>query len=157
MHSIITVRQTHDPYVNDVQYFGLREITLESNGDLRMSKLGLGKPGEQFLITWYEYSPPVVVTSWLYSNTLPASDVRRMACYESDSYPILTVIEPGDYKSALERHYQRVLAKRREDQVAYLKGLAAHAWNWVASLAFYSTPPDPTSSEPITSQRSKYL
>ncbi|KIM72538.1 hypothetical protein PILCRDRAFT_829686 [Piloderma croceum F 1598] len=156
MHSIITVRQTLDPYVNDVQYFGSRETTLESNGDLRMSKLGLGKPGDQFLITWYEHSPPVVVTSWPYSSTLPASEVRRMACYESDSYPILTVIELGDYKSASQCHYQRVLAKQREDQVAYLKGLAAHAWNWVAS-AFYSTPPDPTSSESITSQRSKQL
>jgi hypothetical protein len=46
----ITVRQTLDPYVNDVQYFGSRETTLESNGDLRMSKLGLGKPGDQFLV-----------------------------------------------------------------------------------------------------------
>jgi hypothetical protein len=95
-----------------------------------------------------------------------------MACYESDSYPILTVIgmissyphtylsfpsaELGDYKSASERHYQRVLAKQREDQVTYLKGLAGHAWNWVTS-AFYSTLPDPTSFESITSQHSKHL
>ena len=46
----ITVRQTLDPYVNDVQYFGSQETTLESNGDLCMSKLGLGKPGDQFLV-----------------------------------------------------------------------------------------------------------
>jgi hypothetical protein len=63
--------------------------------------------------------------------------------------------ELGDYKSASQRHYQRVLAKQREDQVEYLKGLAAHAWNWVAS-AFYSTPHNPT-SQSITSQHSKRL
>ena len=47
VYDSITIRQTLDPHV---QYFGSRETTLESNGDLRMSKLGLGKPGDQFLV-----------------------------------------------------------------------------------------------------------
>ena len=46
----ITVRQTIDPYVNDIQYTTSREVTLEPDGTLYMSKIGLGKPGENFIV-----------------------------------------------------------------------------------------------------------
>ena len=45
----ITVRHTRDAYADDVQYFASRKVTLDNNGNLRMRRLGLGKPGDQFL------------------------------------------------------------------------------------------------------------
>jgi hypothetical protein len=119
-------------------------------------------PGGCHLLAILQHSPRIwgpqdgLLWEWL----VPYLDCNR---YDLILPPHLSVIwsfdpsaELGDYKSASQRHYQRVLTKQREDQVAYLKGLAAHAWNWVAS-AFYSTLPNPTSSESITSQRSKQL
>ncbi len=46
----ITVRQILDPYVDDVQYIAWGEVTLESNGDLCLSKIGLGMPGDCFFV-----------------------------------------------------------------------------------------------------------
>ena len=46
----ITIRQILDPYVDDVQCIAQREVTLESNGDLCMSKIGLGMPGDRFFV-----------------------------------------------------------------------------------------------------------
>ena len=46
----ITVRQTVDPYVDDIQYIGLREVPLEPNGSLSMNKIGLGMPGDNFVV-----------------------------------------------------------------------------------------------------------
>jgi hypothetical protein len=47
---IITVRQTIDPYVNNIEYIASREVCLEGNGSLSISKIGLGKPGDKFLV-----------------------------------------------------------------------------------------------------------
>jgi hypothetical protein len=46
----VTVRQTTDPYVIDIQYIASREVTLEPNGTLCMSTIGLGKPGDNFIV-----------------------------------------------------------------------------------------------------------
>jgi hypothetical protein len=48
----ITIRQTTDPCVDDVQYIAWREIALERDGSLHMKKIrvGLGMPGEEFVV-----------------------------------------------------------------------------------------------------------
>jgi len=46
----VTVHQTIDPYVNDIQYIASREVSLEPNGTLCMSTIGLGKPGDNFVV-----------------------------------------------------------------------------------------------------------
>ncbi len=46
----ITVRQTVDPYVNDIEYIASREVCLESDGSLSLSKIGLGMPGDKFFV-----------------------------------------------------------------------------------------------------------
>jgi len=45
----IIIRQTLDPYVN-IPYVAWRKVTLESNGDLCMGKIGLGMPGDKFVV-----------------------------------------------------------------------------------------------------------
>jgi len=37
-------------YSTDVQYIAWHEVTLESNRDLCMSKIGLAMPGEHFFV-----------------------------------------------------------------------------------------------------------
>jgi hypothetical protein len=46
---VVTVRQTIDPF-DDIQYTASREVTLEHDGTLRMSTIGLGKPGDNFAV-----------------------------------------------------------------------------------------------------------
>ncbi len=46
----IIIRQTLDPSVNNVQYIAWREVALESDGSLRMNKIGLGIPGDRFVV-----------------------------------------------------------------------------------------------------------
>jgi hypothetical protein len=50
----IIVRQTLDPYheIADVQYIAQSRITLSANGFLDLSKLGVGKPGDQFVVSF---------------------------------------------------------------------------------------------------------
>ena len=48
--SSITIRQTIDPYINDIQYIASCEVTLEPDGTLFMSTIGLGKPGDNFVV-----------------------------------------------------------------------------------------------------------
>jgi hypothetical protein len=46
----ITVRQTLDPYVDDIQYIASCEVPLERDGSLSMSKISLGMPGDKFIV-----------------------------------------------------------------------------------------------------------
>jgi hypothetical protein len=48
--TVVTVRQTIDPFVDDIQYTASREVILEPDGTLRMSTIGLGKPGDNFVV-----------------------------------------------------------------------------------------------------------
>ena len=48
--SMITVRQTTDPYVDDIQYIARHEVPLDPNGELHMSTIGLGQPGDHFYV-----------------------------------------------------------------------------------------------------------
>ncbi len=92
------------------------------------------------------------------------ADIRRMAFHEDAPYPILTVVgmydlslsqaaffplksfaERRDAYSASERNRLRIHDEIHEAQVAYLKGLLTHAWNWVA-LPFSPMPSNPVTS-----------
>jgi len=47
----ITVRQTIDPFSDDIQYIKSWEVALEPDGRLSMSKIGLGgKLGDNFVV-----------------------------------------------------------------------------------------------------------
>jgi hypothetical protein len=50
----ITVRQTVDPCheIADLQYIAQSRVTLPENGCLDLSKLGVGKPGDLFLVSF---------------------------------------------------------------------------------------------------------
>lgn len=48
--SRITIRQTTDPYVDDIQYIAWNEVPLEPDGGLCMSTIGLGQPGDNFFV-----------------------------------------------------------------------------------------------------------
>ena len=49
---MITIRQTIDPFVDDIQYIRSCEVALEPDGRLSMSKVGLklGRPGDNFVV-----------------------------------------------------------------------------------------------------------
>jgi len=46
----ITVRQTIDPYADNIQYIASRAVALEPDGRLCLSTIGLGKPGNNFFV-----------------------------------------------------------------------------------------------------------
>jgi hypothetical protein len=48
----ITVRQTRDsdPYDANVEYIAYCKMSLESNGDLNTKGMGIGMPGDQFIV-----------------------------------------------------------------------------------------------------------
>jgi hypothetical protein len=46
----ITVRQTRDPYVADIQYIAYSKITLPDNTGLCLNDLGFGQPGDKFIV-----------------------------------------------------------------------------------------------------------
>ncbi|KIL59317.1 hypothetical protein M378DRAFT_169490, partial [Amanita muscaria Koide BX008] len=46
--STITVRQTRDRYVANIEYIAYCKITLESNGDLNTKGMDIGMPGDEF-------------------------------------------------------------------------------------------------------------
>ncbi len=46
-----------------------------------------------------------------------------------------TFAESGDQASGFERHLRRVSAREREKEIAYLKGLVTHAWNWILPVS----------------------
>ena len=85
---------------------------LEHDGGLLMNKVGLGKPGDEFLVrhmfnlyhfsnqTWQQIaqsqpwgvqSIPVVGSFWP-GPSVDASDIQRLVRSEGDRYPILTVV-----------------------------------------------------------------
>ncbi len=177
----ITVRQTVDPYVDDIQYIASREVPLERDGSLSMSKIGLGMPGDKFIVRrkFYlghmclaieclqiisrEAEIPIELESPVISIVCPISDivepyfVHTMASRKDGPHPILTVVgktrssphslksfrffcaESRDNDSGSKRHQRRIDARDRDEQLAYLKGLVTHAWNWVAPV-FPSVP-----------------
>jgi hypothetical protein len=51
-NNIITVRRTLDPYVDELEFVASSQVHLAPNGDLHMSELGFGNPGDQFLVRW---------------------------------------------------------------------------------------------------------
>ena len=48
--SRITVRQTTDPYVDNIQYIAWHEVPLEPDGGLHMITIGLGQPAINFFV-----------------------------------------------------------------------------------------------------------
>ena len=110
----ILVRQTLDPFVDDVQYIAYCEVILERNGDLRINKLGFGKPGDEFLVRrifniyhhsnqmwqqialcepWGAQSIPVV---GLFcpgpTGTVLACDITSLVSSEGGRYSVLTIV-----------------------------------------------------------------
>jgi hypothetical protein len=61
------------------------------------------------------------------------------SCRSSVSEILSILAERVDNTSAFQRHQRRIDARERATQIAYLKGLVTHAWNWVAA-AFPSVP-----------------
>ena len=129
----ITVRQTIDPYVNNIQYIASHEVLLEHDGSLSMSKIGLGLPGDNFVVRHKSIldiclangclqiisrkeqpgNPfPVVTVFTPPSDILRPDHIRMMASCEDGPHPILTVVGKicsSPHSSVSEIFLQRVV------------------------------------------------
>ncbi|KAM6499098.1 hypothetical protein JOM56_004606 [Amanita muscaria] len=146
--STITVRQTRDRYVANIEYIAYCKITLESNGDLNMKGMDIGMPGDEFFVqlqgghdSW----------SWLTHGTIPAWQ-HEVFIGNTELGPTMTVVgelyvlfwiqlklltssseEINDARAALKRYKRKRRAERRAERIAVLKALFFRAGSWIAS------------------------
>jgi len=150
----ITVRQTRDPYVADIQYIAYSKITLPDNTDLSLHNIGVGQPGDEFVVVYGQ----VMFVPNIRSQSFPPDAIELIIRYEAEPDPFLTVVEVHDVDAAYKHLSKRLSAQHRAEQIAYVKGLfvcAGTCMTFPFRLATYlryhwhrirTTPPNPEGS-----------
>ncbi|KAM6494280.1 hypothetical protein JOM56_010641 [Amanita muscaria] len=120
--SIITVRQTRDPFRANIEYIASCKVTLEANGDLNMKNVPLEKLNER-----KDHFDAIYKGKFFYITSgqlIPALSVK-MYTSETDE-PILSVIKSNDFYACQDRIW-------RAQDIKYLKESFSRAWTWLAS------------------------
>ncbi|KAF5374609.1 hypothetical protein D9615_008954 [Tricholomella constricta] len=84
----ITVRQTQDPYIADIQYIAYSKIILPENASLSLNNIGVGQPGNKFIVMHQEE----MCVPDVYHQSFPPGAIERIICYEAELDPFLTVV-----------------------------------------------------------------